>query len=192
MANENYSSTTEFDVSMIASMVISVIRDRSLSSAYGYYLSLIKDQTGSIAAPPLDDFFSSTVAKRLRLDMRRLGEESEHIVLYSDMGDLFSQLSRLLIACNERLADEEGIIVQADEKIGSLEFSRQVNDGSYIKHLRNAVLHGHFSAQVDVDSPFNTVLHFWDVNPRNGQTTAEFNFTVESLNDVIEILLETA
>lgn len=136
MANKNYSSTTEFDVSMIASMVISVIRDRSLSSAYGYYLSLIKDQTGSIAAPPLDDFFSSTVAKRLRLDMRRLGEESEHIVLYSDMGDLFSQLSRLLIACNERLADEEGIIVQADEKIGSLEFSRQVNDGSYIKHLR--------------------------------------------------------
>lgn len=191
MDSGNLNLTPEMMASFIASIVISVIRDRSLSSSYGLYLSHIKNETGDLAAPPLEDFFSNKMAERLELDLRkRLGENGAKVVLYADLGDLFGQLSRLLIACNEILEDQTEIIDRANARIDSLNFSRQVNNTSHIRHLRNAVLHGHFFIAVDESNPFGTILRFQDANPNSNRITADYSFTAEDLNAVIDILVD--
>lgn len=187
-AYESEPPTIEFNASVFSSIVISVVRDRAISSVYGFYLAILREE-GQFSAPPLEDIFSNGVANKLRLDMQKICKDSDSVILYSDAGDLFGQLSRLLIACNERLAKEVDILARADEKIDAMGFDCWADKDSYIRHLRNAILHGHFSVTVDECNPLKTVFHFWDINNR-GLRTAEFNFTAEELNQVIDILID--
>lgn len=176
------------EASLIASTVLSVVRERSISSAYGLYMKMLQD-SGCDELPPYEDFFAPCVEKRLKLDIEeRLGKGALNLPLYSGEGDLFSQLSRLLVLCNETLSKKTPeLINEANKKIGALDFPHQANNNEYIRHLRNAVLHGHFEVSANENIPFENILHFWD--EKNGNETGNFFFNAESLNAVIDILL---
>ena len=49
------------------------------------------------------------------------------------------------------------------------------------------MLHGHFEVSANENIPFENILHFWD--EKNGNETGNFFFNAESLNAVIDILL---
>lgn len=181
------------EASLISSVVMSVIRDRSLSSAYGFFLALLKEEGAVDEVPSLDSFFAEITATRLRMDIEKvLGKDALSLPLYSDEGDLFGQLARLLVVCNETLFRRDtALIEKADEKIAQIDFGHDVADGRYIRHLRNAVLHSHFEVLLDKDNPFKTVIHFWDAKPKTDPPviTGDYRFTADSLNELIGILI---
>lgn len=56
--------------------------------------------------------------------------------------------------------------------------------------MRNAVLHGYFEIIADNDNSFKTVLNFWDLNVYKGIQIADFYFTADSLNSLINLLIK--
>lgn len=181
--------------SLVANTALSVVRDRSISSSYGFYLATLKAMGCSNGVPPLEDFFTSKTAERLKNDIeRQLGKGALNLPLYSGEGDLLSQLSRLLIICNETLRREApDIIKAADVKICALVFPSDTDKDTPIRHLRNAVLHGHFEMLVNEGDSLKSVLHLWDIKPGTSdppKTTADYRLNIEALNTVIDILLK--
>lgn len=180
--------------SLVANTALSVVRDRSISSLYGCYLAILKEERGSNMVPPLEHVFAGNVAERLGKDIeQQLGAGALNLPLYSGEGDLLSQLSRLLIICNETLRREApDIIKAADVKICTLILPSDTDKDTPIRHLRNAVLHGHFEMLVNEEDPLKSVLHLWDIKPDTSappKTTADYRLNIEALNTVIDILL---
>lgn len=180
--------------SLVANTALSVVRDRSISSLYGCYLAILKEEGGSNMVPPLEHVFAGNVAERLGKDIeQQLGAGALNLPLYSGEGDLLSQLSRLLIICNETLRREApDIIKAADVKICTLILPSDTDKDTPIRHLRNAVLHGHFEMLVNKEDPLKSVLHLWDIKPGTSappKTTADYRLNIEALNTVIDILL---
>lgn len=192
--NDNTADVTSM-ASLIANTVLSVVRDRSISSLYGCYLAILKEEGSSNIVPPLEHIFTENVAECLEKDIKQqLGAGALNLSLYSGEGDLLSQLSRLLIICNETLRREApDIIKAADVKICALVFPSDTDKDTPIRHLRNAVLHGHFEMLVNEEDPLKSVLHLWDIQPGTSdppKTTADYRLNIEALNTVIDILLE--
>jgi len=191
-ARSEVNMSTEAEASLISSTVLSVVRDRSISSAYGLFLKMLAEE-GVGGAPPLDAIFSDKMANCMRANIvSNLGSGALALPLYSGEGDLLGQLARLLVVCNERLAHENAeLIERADAAIGALGIEAMARNGEYVKHLRNAVLHGHFEAIRNEEDPFETIIHFWDVNmrKREGRKTGDYRLTISDLNSIIDILI---
>lgn len=184
---------TTTEASFIASTVLSVVRDRSISSAYGLFLAKTLEVGGRIVIPPLDVFFSEKVGKRLAIDItEKLGGGALNLPLYSGEGDLLGQLSKLLIVCNEKISsDNPKLIDNANKSIKALGFEASIDDGQYVKHLRNAIHHGHFEALKDDKDPLQAKLHLWDKQPRGKcETTADYKLSGKDLSSIIDVLIE--
>lgn len=190
--NANSAEATSM-ASLVANTALTVVRDRSISSSYGCYLAILKED-GSNIMPLLEDIFAPAIVKRLGKDIeQQLGTGALNLPLYSGEGDSLSQLSRLLIICNETLRREApDIINAADAKICALDFPSDGDKGMSIRHLRDAVLHGHFEMSVNEEDPLMSVLHLWDIKagtPAPSKTTADYRLNIDTLNAVIDILL---
>ncbi len=175
--------------SLISSTILSVVRDRLISSSYGFLLSQSEGLSPSLL---IDELFSDAMAEKLKVGISEcFGEGALIWPLYSGEGDLYSQFLRLLLVCNEMLQEETDIICEADEKISKLGIICRANGGKYIEHLRNAMMHGHCKVECDATDPFLTQFKLWDEvsygNKR--EQTAEFVLTVNDMNDLIDILI---
>lgn len=175
--------------SLIAHTVLSVVRDIAISSAYGCYMDALK-KTGCLdEVPPLEDFFSHELAGVIKERVeKQCGPQALSNYLFSGEGDFFGQLSRLLIICYEIIGSSSPIIKEADEKIAALDFPREMIDGQYIRRLRNAVVHGHFTTESDGAQNRRIVL--WDQLPGDGEETARFSFDADAIQKTINILIE--
>lgn len=183
--------SSEQNASLIANTILSIVRDRSISSAYGLLVKIMQDEGLSESLPSISCFFSDELTDRLKKDItEKLGERALNLPLYSGEGDLLGQLARILVICNEILSQKRhDLIDKADEEIGHLG-SCTIDDGAYVRHLRNAVLHGHFNVDVDGQDPFSSIIHFWDINPHKNGKAVDLRLNIEDLNNVIDILIK--
>lgn len=164
------------NIRLISDICISVLRDRSISSSYGYYLSICNE------APDLTLFFSPLLSKKLMNDFENYGIKIDGLCLYSGLGDLYSQLTRLLILCRES-TELKPYVEAANIRIGKIAGVHMSKDDAYIRHLRNAVMHERIEFE-----PRKGLVIFVDKR-HDGTNTAEFIFNSQQLNELIEILL---
>lgn len=125
----------------------------------------------------------------------------QEIFVYSGNGDIFSWFTRLLIIVKEILNDKD-LINKADERIQKLDIkqerlemdSDENRDGEekqydYIRHLRNAFLHGNYSIRQD-NNPGDTELIFWDKKPNSNIIHTKFVLNKENVNQTFYILAD--
>ena len=163
-------------IRLISDTCVSVIRDRSISSAYGLYLSEHN------APPKLTCFFSPIISEKLRQDFDKYHIDANKLWLYSGLGDFYSQLSRLLTVCRE--TDElKQYVEKANSKLSEIFEEYHSNDFDYIRHLRNVVAHGKVAFDTE-----ECLMHFIDTR-HDGSTSAEFTLDHQQVSELIEILL---
>ena len=185
---ESFGLSFEQEASMIAEVAFSVIRDRAVSSVYGRKASIYG------CFPSAWDVFQEDYAKRAIEKMEECSEGSSRSVpLYSGAGDLLSQLSRLLMLCRDRGVLEE-YAAAADEDISALGIEVEyMEDGRFIRHLRNAVMHCRYEIQLNSD-PFKTKIRFldicWDRKRQCKIITGLITLLPEQLEAVLDILIE--
>lgn len=163
-------------IRLISDICVSVIRDRSISSAYGKYISIFN------RSPELTCFFSQTITDKLQRDFDRYGIDINRLCLYSGLGDFYSQLSRLLMLCRET-NELKQYVEEANSKLSIIIGAQGSDESAYIRHLRNAVAHG----RVDFDTR-RGLIHFIDMR-RDGSKSAEYILDSQQINEIIEILL---
>lgn len=173
------------EANFIAETCITVIRDRTISSLYGSecYRSWVIHGV----KPSLCSILSSSTVTILNKTYERYGIDLEEITLYSGIGDLYSQLARLLIACRET-QKLQPFVEKANSKISSMKIcSTKYVEGDHIRHLRNSVCHGRVRIELD-DDPFQSQIIFVDKRP-DGLETARYSMNAEQLAEVIEMVL---
>lgn len=176
-------STAEAD--FIAETCITVIRDRTISSLYG--LECYRSWVIHGVKPSLCSILSSSTVTILNKTYERYGIDLEEITLYSGIGDLYSQLARLLIACRET-PELRPLVMNANNKLSNMKIcSEMYIKENHIRHLRNSVCHGNVEIQLD-NNPFQSQIVFVDKR-RHGDETARYSMDPEQLADVIELIL---
>lgn len=177
-------------LSAIASMVLSVLRDRAISSCYGACAEIYLGECG--AYPPYKAIFQDKVVAELEWKIGSwCGKDALLLPLYSGEGDMYGMLGRLMIACNELIDKDEcaKIIGTCNKRIAETGCVVTQKDDEHLRHLRNAVVHGRVEIDNDPENPFQSIMIFSDVH--NGSTNTRFEFTAFTLNDVIDILIDT-
>ena len=184
---------SDWERSLVASTVIGVMRDRAVSSYYGMFAALTQS-LGGIPTVPYDVVFSEKAAGYVEESLDRLPVVGEQPIypLFGHESDLIGQMARLLTVCREgeTLDDETREIINRD--IAALEITvSDMEDGDYITHLRNAIAHGHFGAEVDREDPLGkSKLVFVDVKPWNEEVTAVIETNADQLNAVIDAIID--
>ena len=174
----------ENEASMIAEVVLSVIRDRSISSLYGFQAF----QQGRF--PSVSEVFNSFYSQRVVSDLERHAKKASRQPLYSGAGELLGQLCRLLLVCKERgvLAP---YITKANERLAQLEIKTTfMSDGDYVRHLRNAIMHCRYEVQVDPDDFLRTQLVFLDLRNGGNEISGMITVSPEQLNETLNILID--
>lgn len=187
---------TPQDLSLMTSAVVSVIRDRAISSSYNYLLSQsIADnsQIDDIQANALllDVLFDEKLSERIRNRIcEAFDATSFSCPLFGTEGDLLSQLYRLFSVTREFddfLAPyTAGVEKRISEMLLFSPRESHVSDGKHLRHLRNAICHCRFET---LQHENRTQIVFTDYDIRNNQITAVLALDVLCLNEIIDALI---
>ncbi|MEG0503930.1 MAG: hypothetical protein RR547_04740 [Raoultibacter sp.] len=177
--------TREQEASLIASTLMSIVRDRAISGLYGYICA----ESGSFSVP-VERVFTADFSLRLKHEFSKYGANpSEDLTLYSGEGDFISQLSRLLMLCNEKSELLETYVNKANASIANLHIETDYLSGNdYIRHMRNAVLHGRFKVLPD-DSKI-VLLDVGIHKKKVSKITAKITITSDELAEIFRILMK--
>jgi hypothetical protein len=177
--------TKEYEASLVASTLLSVVRDQAISSFYGKRLS---EQQG-VGTILIESVFTSDYAEHLKNVLSTYCIKQEYdFPLYSGEGDAIGQLSRLLIPCHEKSEWFKEYVDNANDSIDRLRMDKYMSDADYIRHIRNAVLHCRFKVFVDKEDFNKSKIVFLDIIPGN-RITAKIIATSENMVDIFKILV---
>ena len=172
------------EANFIAETCITVIRDRTISSLYGFECYRNGEMYGT--KPSLCTILSHSAVEALNETYKRYDIDLDDITIYARIGVLYSQLARLLIACRE-IPKLQPLVENANSKISSMKIcSEAYIEENHIRHLRNSVCHGNVELQLD-DNPLQSQIVFVDKR-RNGTETARYSMDSEQLANVIEVI----
>ena len=181
--------TKNQEASLVASIMISVIRDQAISSAYGKKLFDLKP--GMVLSTY--DIFVSDIASYLENKLSNYVEnDALSYPLYSAEGDLLGQLSRLLIPCNQKSEWFKEYVDIANIKIDALDIEKDFFDNKdYIRHLRNSITHCRFQIVLDKSDFSQTKIIFYDIGKKKGKdvVTAKITMTNNNLVEVSKIII---
>lgn len=180
----------------MTSAVVSVIRDRAISSSYNYLLSQsITDNSQiedtQINAPLLDILFDKKLSELIRSRIRKtFNVDSFLCPLFGTESDLLSQLYRLLSVTRELDDFLAPYTAGVEKRIGEMLLSSpkepHVSDGEHLRHLRNAICHCRFETLLHED---RTQIVFTDYDIRNDRITAVLALDLLCLNEIIDTLI---
>lgn len=175
------------EIDNLGSVLLSVVRDMAIGGLYGRKTA---DSIGGAQLPALDEVFSSEFARHVEaylLDLQVVRTVAGP--LYGTIGDLVSYLARLLIFVRES-ADLEPYIAAANAAIAATGVSSDfMQDGDYLRHLRNSIVHARFMVKVDPADPFQSVVVFLDLAPSNGKVTAKIVSTTDQLVQIVRFII---
>lgn len=174
--------------SFVASTVLSVVRDRSISSAYGLYCAKIEQVGGNQGVvPPIEEFFSGKMSKKLERDIStQLCDSALRDPLYGGEGDLLGQLARLLIVVST-MVEDEALVTAANERIGAIGFEGSLRRGDFIRFLRNAIAHAHIEILPPKHVGESYRIKF--TNQKNSEAGSAIVLDSEGLASVINVLV---
>lgn len=174
----------EHEASMIAEIALSVVRDRAISSLYGYRSSEAGMFLGAATV------FKEEYSYRLTHKLEECAKGASGIPLYSGAGELLGQLCRLLMVCKERGVLQK-YVQEADEAIGQLNLDiAYMDDGDYIRHLRNAIMHCRYEVQIDPEDFSKSRAIFLDLKNGGKQISGQIALHPDQINAVMDILIK--
>lgn len=167
----------------LAMTMVSVVRDIAISSLYGYiWVEEYKPSFSDIFTDRFSDYLTRKFSEHQSI-------HGSNFNLYGTTGDLIGQLSRLLIYCKES-EDLHEYVKAANHKIEQLGVELSYfKDQEYIKGLRNAILHGNFTAIVDESNWENAKIVFLDRYVDGPKMTGKIVASNEQLMQIIAILV---
>ena len=173
------------EANFIAETCITVIRDRTISSLYGFECNRNGAMYGT--KPSLCTILSHSAVEVLNETYKRYDIDLDDLTIYAGIGDLYSQLARLLIACRET-SGLRPLVADANKRLSSMKIcSEAYIKENHIRHLRNSVCQGNVKIQLD-NNPLQSQIVFVDKR-RNGTETARYSMNSEQLANVIEMIL---
>jgi len=181
-ADVGFGLTNEQEASMIAEVALSVVRDRAISSLYGF------EAANEGLYPRPSRVFIEKYAKHICCKMEECNEGALNVPLYTGAGELLGQLSRLLIVCRERKTLSPYL------EHGSKEIARLGVKIDYCKkskcitHLRNAVLHCRYQINLSSMGFEESTIVFRDVDGE-GHISGEICATAKQINLILDVLI---
>ena len=179
---EELKLSDELESSYLKGIYHSVVRDIAIGQIYGKEL-----ETSGAAAVPFQEIFTDEYCSNLDLQFGRIYKDGIYdFPLYTDHGDLLSQLARLLTVPIERSGFSEHL-KKADRKIGLIGLkTKYMKNKDYVRYLRNSVVHSSYGVRsTDTGNP-----EFIFISSTKTKINAKIYASTEQLIEIIQVVIE--